>query len=76
MHELDASDVSAWLLETEVTEVVRVNKNGEPQAVIVPYELLCAKKGGESLPCCIKDESRPLGFGDQKLESNRPMRLL
>ena len=39
MHELDAADVSAWLLETEATEVVRVNKNGEPQAVILPYEL-------------------------------------
>ena len=33
-------------------------------------------KKGESLSCCIKDESRPLGFGDQKLEPNHPMRLL
>jgi len=26
------------------------------------------------LPCCIKDEGRPLGFGNQILEPNRPMR--
>jgi len=34
----------------------------------------CVMKRGVSLSCCIKDESRSLGFGDQKLESNRPMR--
>ena len=39
MHELDISDVPAWLLETEVTEVVKVNNNGKPCAVILPYEL-------------------------------------
>ncbi len=32
------------------------------------------KKETKSLSCCIKDESSSLGFGDQKLESNRPMR--
>jgi len=32
-------------------------------------------KKGESLSCCIKDESRPLSFGDQKSELNHPMRL-
>lgn len=32
------------------------------------------KKETKSLSCCIKDESRSLGFGDPKLESNRPMR--
>jgi len=36
----------------------------------------CVMKKGESLSCCIKDESRPLGFGGQKLEPNYPMRLL
>ena len=36
----------------------------------------CVMKKGESLSCCIKDESRPLGFGGQKLEPNHPMRLL
>ena len=36
----------------------------------------CVMKKGESLSCCIKDESRSLGFGDQKLEPNRPLRLL
>ena len=34
----------------------------------------CVMKKGASLSCCIKDESRSLGFGDQKPESNRPMR--
>ena len=33
-------------------------------------------KEGESLSCCVKDESRSLGFGFQKLESNHPMRHL
>jgi hypothetical protein len=31
-------------------------------------------KKGASLLCCIKDESRPLDFGDQPLESNHPVR--
>ena len=34
----------------------------------------CVIKKGVSLSCCIKDESRSLGFGDQELEPNRPMR--
>ena len=29
-----------------------------------------------SLPCCVKDGSRFLGFGDQEPESNDPMRHL
>ncbi len=29
-----------------------------------------------SLSCCTKDEGRPLGFGNQILESNYPMRPL
>ena len=33
-------------------------------------------KEGESLSCCVKDESRSLGFGFQKLELNHPMRHL
>jgi len=37
---------------------------------------LCVMKNDESHSCCIKDESRSLGFGDQKLEPNRPMLLL
>ena len=36
----------------------------------------CVMKRGVSLSRCIKDESRSLGFGDQKLEPNRPMRHL
>ena len=36
----------------------------------------CVMKKGESLSCCIKDERRPLSFGDQKSELNHPMRLL
>ena len=35
---------------------------------------LCVMKKGASLSCCIKDESWSLGFGDQKSESNHPMR--
>jgi hypothetical protein len=31
-------------------------------------------KKGLGLSCCIKDESRSLDFGDQKLESNHSMR--
>jgi hypothetical protein len=34
----------------------------------------CVMKESESFPCCSKDESRSLGFGDQKLEPNHPMR--
>lgn len=30
---------------------------------------------GNSLSCCIKDEGRPLGFDNQMLKSNHPMRL-
>jgi hypothetical protein len=33
-------------------------------------------KEGESLSCCVKDESRSLDFGYQKLGSNHPMRHL
>ena len=36
----------------------------------------CVMKNVVRHPCCTKDESRSLGFGDQKLESNCPMRLL
>ena len=36
----------------------------------------CVMKEGESLSCCTKDESRPLGFGGQMLEPNHRMRLL
>jgi len=31
---------------------------------------------GVSLSCCNNDEGRPLGFGNQMLESNHPMRHL
>ena len=34
----------------------------------------CAMKKDASLSCCIEDECRPLGFGNQILESNCPMR--
>jgi len=37
---------------------------------------LCVMTKDESLSCCIKDEGRPLGFGNQILESNYPMRPL
>ena len=30
---------------------------------------LCVMKEGESLSCCVKDESRSLGFGFQKLKT-------
>ena len=36
---------------------------------------LCVMTKDASLSCCIKDEGRPLGFGNQILESNYPMRL-
>ena len=41
---------------------------GPPQAV-------CVMKKGVSLSNCIKDERRSLGFDDQTLEPNHPMRL-
>ena len=34
----------------------------------------CVMKESESFSCCSKDESRSLGFGDQKLEPNHHMR--
>jgi hypothetical protein len=37
---------------------------------------LCVMTEDNSLPCCIKDEGWPLGFGNQILESNRPGRHL
>ncbi len=37
---------------------------------------LCVMTKDESLSCCIKDEGWPLGFGNQILESNYPMRPL
>ena len=37
---------------------------------------LCVMTKDTSLSCCIKDEGRPLGFGNQILESNYPMRPL
>ena len=36
----------------------------------------CVMTKDTSLSCCIKDEGRPLGFGNQILESNYPMRPL
>ena len=36
----------------------------------------CVMMKGESLSCCTKDEGWPLGFGNQILESNNPMRPL
>ena len=36
----------------------------------------CVMTEDNSLLCCIKDEGRPLGFGNQIQESNRPMRHL
>jgi hypothetical protein len=36
----------------------------------------CVMTKDGSLSCCTKDEGRPLGFGNQVLESNRPMRPL
>ena len=39
-------------------------------------ETLVCQEERLNLSCCIKDESRSLGFGDQKLESNHLMRLL
>jgi hypothetical protein len=35
---------------------------------------LCVMTKDENLSCCIKDEGRPLDFGNQMLESNYPMR--
>ncbi len=34
----------------------------------------CVMTEDNSLPCCIKDEGRPLGFGNQIPEPNRLMR--
>ena len=37
---------------------------------------LCVMTKDRSLSCCTKDEGRPLGSGNQILESNYPMRPL
>ena len=36
----------------------------------------CVMTKDESLSCCTKDEGGPLGFGNQILRSNHPMRHL
>ncbi len=42
-----------------------------------PTLRLCVMTNDEkSLSCCTKDEGRPLGSGNQRLESNNPMRPL
>jgi len=42
------------------------NHNNRLHVATIPLRL-CVMKRGVSLSCCIEDESRPLDFGDQKL---------
>ena len=39
MEEIDAGDVSGYLAEHEVLDPVRIMRNGQPHAVMIPYEI-------------------------------------
>ena len=64
-------------LKTTPEFMTKMNKTANKALVRMQTTLrLCVMTKGESLSCYTKDEGRPFGFGNQILESNRPMRPL
>ena len=70
---------SATTQDIDVTSIVACGKRSSCLVLSSWFEeslRSCVMTKDESLSCCIGDEGRPLGFGHQRLGSNRPMRQL